>query len=67
MVMLVTETEFFPHRALLTLHHAAPVEAAEAVLLEHHRLVPVATLTAQQVTATHVHGCAVAHTAPRAQ
>ena len=63
----MTEAELLAHRALLALHHAAPVEAAQAVLLELQRLVAVSALAAQQVTATHVHGGAVAGAAARAQ
>lgn len=43
------------------------MEAAQAVLLKHHRLLPVASLAAQQVTAADVHGRAVAHAPPCSQ
>lgn len=43
------------------------MEATQAVLLEHHRFFPVASLAAQQIAAADVHGRAVAHAAPRSQ
>jgi len=61
------EAELLTDRALAALHHAAPVEPAKAVLLQHHRLVPVPSPAAQQVTPARVHGRAVADTAPGAQ
>ena len=61
--VLVAQAELLAHQTLLALHHAAPVEAAEAVLLEDHRLLTVAALAAEQVAAAHVHGRAVAHAA----
>lgn len=61
------EAELLTDGALAALHHTAPVEAAKAVLLQHHRLVPVPSPAAQQVAPARVHGCAVADTAPGAQ
>lgn len=61
------ETELLAHGAFLALHYAAPVEPAQAVLLEDQRLVPVTALTAEQVAATHVHGRAVARAASGTQ
>lgn len=63
----VTETKLFTDQALLALDHTTPVETTQTVLLKHHCFLPVATLAAQQVTAADVHGCAVAHAAPRPQ
>lgn len=64
---LVTQTQFLPDRALFTLDHAAPVETAETVFLQDHRLVPVAPLATQKVTSAHVQRRAVAHPPARAQ
>lgn len=63
----MTETELLPNKTLLALNHAAPVEATQAVLLKHHRLLPVAALAAQQVAPADVHGRAVTHAAPGSQ
>lgn len=63
----VAETQIFSDQALLTLHHATPVETTQTILLEHHRLLPVAALAAQQIAAADVHGRAVAHASPRPQ
>lgn len=41
------EAELLTDRALAALHHAAPVEAAKAVLLQHHRLISVPSPAAQ--------------------
>lgn len=62
--MSVTETELFPNEAFLALNYTTPVEMTQAVLLKHQRLLLVASLAAQQVTAADVHGCAVAYAAP---
>lgn len=61
------EAELLTDGALAALHHAAPVEAAKAVLLHHHSLISVPSPAAQQVAPTGVHGCAVADAAPGAQ
>lgn len=54
----VSKAELLAHAAAVALHHAAPVEAAQAVLLEKHALaVPAAA--AQQVAAAEVRGAAV--------
>lgn len=63
----MTQTKLFSHQALFALNNATPMETAQAVLLKHHRFFPVASLAAQQIAATDVHGRAVAHAAPRAQ
>lgn len=60
------EAELLAHAAAVTLHYAAPVEAALAVLLELHALLAVATATAQQVTAAEIWGTAIAGTTTRA-
>lgn len=60
----MAETELLPNKAFLALNYAAPVEMTQAVLLEHQRFLPVASLAAQQVTAADVHGRAVANAAP---
>lgn len=60
----VTETKLFSHHAFLALNHTTPVESTQTVLLKHQCFLPVATLAAQQVTATDVHGCAVADAPP---
>lgn len=64
---LNAQAELFAHCALPTLYHTAPMETAKAILLQQQCLITVTTSTAQQVTATHVHGGAVAHTPTRAQ
>lgn len=62
-----TQTKLFSHQALFALNDTTPMETAQAVLLKHDRFFPVASLAAQQITATDVHGRAVAHAAPRSQ
>lgn len=61
------EAEFLAHAAAVALHYAAPVEAAQTVLLELHALLAVAAAAAQQVAATEVRGTAVAGAAARAR
>lgn len=63
----MAETQLFSDRALFALDHATPVETTQAVLLKHHRFLPVASLAAQQVAAADIHGRAVAYAAPRPQ
>lgn len=60
------EAELLAHEALVALHHAAPVEAAQAVLLELHALLAVPAAAAQQVAAAEVQRAAVAGAAARA-
>lgn len=64
---LMAEVELLAYGALLALHNAAPVEPAEAVLLQLHGFKVVAPLTAQQVAAAHVQRRAVAGSAPSPQ
>ena len=61
------EAEFLAHAAAVALHHTAPVEAAQAVLLELHALLAVPTAATQQVAAAEVGGTAVAGAAARAR
>lgn len=61
------EVELLAHEALVALHHAAPVEAAQAVLLQLHALLAVPAAAAQQVAAAEVQGAAVAGAAARAR
>lgn len=60
----MTETKLFLDQALFALDHTTPVETTQTVLLKHHCFLPVAALTAQQVTPADVHGCAIAHAPP---
>lgn len=60
------EAELFAHVTAVALHHAAPVETAQAVLLELHALLAVPAAAAQQVAAAEVRGAAVAGAAARA-
>lgn len=58
----MTETKLFSNQALFALDDTTPVETTQAVLLKHHCFFSVASFAAQQITATYVHGCAVAYT-----
>ena len=61
------KAELLAHAAAVALHHAAPVEAAQAVLLEKHALLTVPAAAAQQVAAAEVRGAAVAGAAAGAR
>lgn len=61
------EAELLAHAAAVALYYAAPVEAAQAVLLELHALLAVPAAAAQQVTTAEVRGAAVAGAAARAR
>lgn len=61
------EAELLAHATAVALHDAAPVEAAQAVLLELHALLAVPAAAAQQVAAAEVRGAAVAGAAARAR
>lgn len=60
------EAELLAHVAAVTLHYTAPVETAQAVLLELHALLAMPAAAAQQVAAAEVRGTAVAGAAPGA-
>lgn len=61
------QAELLAHAAAVALHHAAPVEAAQAVLLELYALLAVSATATQQVAAAEVRGTAVAGAAARAR
>lgn len=61
------KAELLAHAAAVALHHAAPVKAAQAVLLEKHALLAVPAAAAQQVAAAEVRGAAVAGAAAGAR
>ena len=61
------EAELLAHAAAVALHHAAPVEAAQAVLLEKHALLAVPAAAAQQVAAVYAVRAHVAGAVPRAE
>lgn len=61
---LVTEAELLADWTLFTLDNATPVESTEAVLLQNNNFISIPSLTAQQVTPTHVQSCAVAGSPP---
>lgn len=60
------EAELLAHVAAVALHYTAPVETAQAVLLELHALLAMPAAAAQQVAAAEVRGTAVAGAAPSA-
>lgn len=61
------QAEILAHLAAVALHHAAPVEAAQTVLLELYALLAVPATAAQQVAAAEVRGTAVAGASARAR